>query len=242
LYLTANYHTQQFQLAQAVIGNGLTSDLVSFDSSASVGCPVNHSVSGGDIGVIVVGSILAIILIVILFLRFYKWRSSWNEIKTVAALKAIVGNLKARMKTMEDFVKSQPQEVEGRAVGGQAGQEPVGQSHVVEEHVVAERVGDGPELEAHGVQAQGRHSSFGSTEMAADTSHCDSTVQHPAGLMERMEETPSRSQPGMRQWHPTNPFAPRDRHGSNVSSEPPDRIPLEGITERQLGRRNTVNT
>ena len=55
LYLTVNYHTQQFQLAQAVSGNSLTSNLVSFDSSASVGCPAGPSIKGGVIGVIVVG-------------------------------------------------------------------------------------------------------------------------------------------------------------------------------------------
>jgi hypothetical protein len=245
LYLTVNYHTQQFQLAQAVPVNGLITDLVSFDSSASVGCPVNHSVSGGDIGAIVVGSTLAIILIAILFLWFYKWRRSWNEMKTMTGLKADVRNLTVRIQRVEDLLNSRPHEVEGRPVVGQAGRGQAGRRHAVEEHAVAEHVVEGPELAAHGVEQVGRHSSFGSSEMAADTSHQESIVQNPAGRMETVDEV-ARPQPVIKQWPATNPFrsgtVPRERHGSNVSSEPPDRSPLEGITERQLARRNMAST
>ena len=118
MYLTVNYHTQQFQLAPVVSGNGLTSDLVSFDTSAGVGCPVDHSVSGGDIGVIVVGSTLAIVLIVILFFWFYKWRHAWSEMKTkklpadvlstVGRLKENVQNLTGRVEALEEIERPQP--------------------------------------------------------------------------------------------------------------------------------------
>jgi hypothetical protein len=221
--MTVNYHTQQFQLAQAVPGNGLNSDLVSFDSSASVGCPVSHSVSGSYIGIIVVCSALAVILMAILFLWFYKWRRARNDVVMVTGLKKSVRELTERMLIVEDFVKSQPHEVEGRPVA---------------EHIV-----EGIEMEGHGVEPPERHESFGSSEMAADTGHLESIIRNLAGRVERVEDI-TRPQPIMRPG--TNPFrngmVPRERHGSNVSSEPPDRSPLQSITETQLGRRNTANT
>jgi hypothetical protein len=115
LYLTVNYHTQQFQLAQAVSGNGLTSNLVSFDSSASVGCPAGPSIKGGVIGVIVVGGILAIILIMVLFLWFYKWRDTWNEMETT---KKDVRSLAGRMGALDAIVRSQPEVRHGVAAPG----------------------------------------------------------------------------------------------------------------------------
>jgi hypothetical protein len=79
--------------------------------------------------------------------------------------------------------------------------------------------------------------------MAADTGHLENIIQNLVGRVKRVEEI-TRPQPIARPG--TNPFrngmVPRGRHGSNVSSEPPDRSPLQSIRETQLGRRNTANT
>jgi hypothetical protein len=217
-----------------VSGSSLTSDLVPFDSSAPV-CPVGRQVSGGDIGVIVVGSALAIILIVIIFLWFYKWRRAWNNVATVAGVKKDVRELTERMVTVEDFVKSQPHEVDGRQ--GREGR------HAREGHP---EEGDGVEeheMEGHGVEPPGRHGSFGTSDMAADAGHLERIIQNLVGRMQTLEAT-MRPQPVIRPG--TNPFrngtVTRERHGSNVSSETPDRTTFQGIEETQLGRRNTSGT
>jgi hypothetical protein len=71
-------------------------------------------VTAGDIGVIVVGSILAIVLLAVLFLWIYKGRRVWNEMKaretptamedasnTLSNLKEDVKDLKSRMDEVE---------------------------------------------------------------------------------------------------------------------------------------------
>jgi hypothetical protein len=81
LYLLVNYDTQQFQLAPVVAENDLGSDIQAVDASSSSNCPASHGVSGGDIGVIVVGSILAIILLLVLLLWVTKGRRFLHEMK-----------------------------------------------------------------------------------------------------------------------------------------------------------------
>jgi hypothetical protein len=78
--LTVNYHTQQFQLAPVLAESDLGSGLQAIDASSS-NCPASHAVSGGDIGVIVVGSILAIILLLVLLLWITKGRRFLQEMK-----------------------------------------------------------------------------------------------------------------------------------------------------------------
>jgi hypothetical protein len=79
--LLVNYDIQQFQLAPVVAENDFGSDLQAIDPSSSSNCPASHAVSGGDIGVIVVGSILAIILLLVLFLWITKGRRFLHEMK-----------------------------------------------------------------------------------------------------------------------------------------------------------------
>jgi hypothetical protein len=120
LYLTVNYHSQQFQLAPVLPESDLSSDLRAIGSSSSVNCPASHSVSGGDISVIVVGSILAIILILVLLLWIYKGRpllSEWRAerskqtprstmedgviVQSLSNLKEDVNDLRGRVEAVE---------------------------------------------------------------------------------------------------------------------------------------------
>lgn len=59
----------------------MSSDIQAVDASSSSNCPASHAVSGGDIGVIVVGSILAIILLLVLLLWITKGRRFLHETK-----------------------------------------------------------------------------------------------------------------------------------------------------------------
>jgi hypothetical protein len=79
--LTVNYHTQQFQLAHVVAESDLGPDLQAIETSSYSNCPASHAVSGGDIGLIVVGSILAIILLLVLVLWITKGRRFLHEMK-----------------------------------------------------------------------------------------------------------------------------------------------------------------
>jgi len=189
---------------------------VSFDSSASVGCPVGHSVNDGDgdIGVIVVGSALAIILIVILFLWFYKWRDAWNEMKTknaptdvltVAGLEENVRNLTERMEEVEVIVQPQPRR---------------------------------HEVEGHGVEGPGRDESIGSSEMA-DTNKLESIVQNLIGRLEEVEvivKPQPRSHEVEGRGVEGYGVEGLGRHESIGSSEMADTSNLKNIVQNLIGR------
>jgi uncharacterized membrane protein len=91
----------------------LSSDLRAIDSSSSSTCTNSHSVSGGDIGVIVVGSILAVILIIVLLLWIYKIRpflkqtraSTSNETPSIADGPLIIANLKEDVKDLRGRIE-----------------------------------------------------------------------------------------------------------------------------------------
>jgi len=122
LYLLVDYPAQQFQLAPVVSDNDLSSDLRVIGSSSSGKCPAGPSVTVGDIGAIVVGSILAIFFIVVLLFWVIKLRPVWNEMKektsNVAPLKEDIKDLEERVEGIEAIDRSGGRPIELQEMNG----------------------------------------------------------------------------------------------------------------------------
>jgi hypothetical protein len=89
----------------------------------------------GVIGVIVVGTALAIILIMILLLWFYKWRDAWNETETT---RNEVRSLAGRMGALDAIVRPQPEVRHEVAVPGR--HESIGSSEMADTSNLASTV------------------------------------------------------------------------------------------------------
>ena len=115
--MTVDYRAHQFQLAPVVPENDLSSNLIPLGAPNANVCSTDKSVNGAYIGVIVVGSILAIILLAVLLIWIFKWRPIWDKMKASAAagaptrneneglrlsnLEEVVTDLKERLKSVE---------------------------------------------------------------------------------------------------------------------------------------------
>lgn len=105
LYLTVSYQSQQFQLARVAPANDLSSNLKPIDSSSPTRCPSGHALAGGDIGAIVIGFILAIVLVLALLLWIRKGKpllKDLREPRAVNDLRVEVGDLKVRVGALEE--------------------------------------------------------------------------------------------------------------------------------------------